>query len=131
MPGKLSFISVGQGGVWGLTPQNQVCTPGELTLCVYQTCPKVLYREGTYDLPGEGEGTDWTGVDGMMVWLACGEGVVWAASAGGQVWKRENFPTVVVKHFTVVITIHYRCLYFTTVIYTSVMSPSLPCCPLH
>ena len=49
-----------------------------------------MYRDGTYDLPGDAEGTGWSKVDGMMVWVASGEGVVWGVSANGELWYRAG-----------------------------------------
>ena len=71
--GRLSHISVGQAGVWAISPRNEV-----------------MYRDQTYDLAGEGEGTGWTKVDGMMVWLSSGENIVWAVSADGSLWYRAG-----------------------------------------
>jgi hypothetical protein len=47
-----------------------------------------MYRDGTLELPGEAEGTGWSKVDGLMVWLSSGEGMVWAGSANGELWYR-------------------------------------------
>ena len=51
---------------------------------------QVMYRDGTFDLPGDAEGTGWSKVDGMMVWVSSGEGMVWAASANGDLWYRAG-----------------------------------------
>jgi len=71
--GKLKHISVGQAGIWGVSPKNEV-----------------MFRDGTYDLPGEGEGNGWTKVDGMMVWVASGTDIVWGLSENGELWYRAG-----------------------------------------
>ena len=71
--GRLSHISVGRAGVWGISPKNEV-----------------MYRDGTYDLPGDADGSGWSKVDGMMVWLSSGHNIVWAASANGALWYRAG-----------------------------------------
>ena len=49
-----------------------------------------MYRDGTFDLPGDAEGTGWSKVDGMMVSIASGDGNVWAVSANGEMWYRAG-----------------------------------------
>lgn len=71
--GRLSHITVGQAGVWGISPKNEV-----------------MYRDQTYDLPGDAEGSGWSKVDGMMVWLRSGENIVWGVSAIGELWYRAG-----------------------------------------
>ena len=72
--GRLRQISVGQAGVWGLSPRNEV-----------------MVRDGTYDLPGEAEGSGWTKVDGMMSRVSSGDqGMVWGVSEDGSLWYRAN-----------------------------------------
>merc|ERR1711962_32344 len=71
--GRLGFISVGPAGIWGISPKNEV-----------------MYRDGTYDLPGDAEGTGWSKVDGMMVWLSSGQNIVWGISANGEMWYRAG-----------------------------------------
>jgi len=71
--GRLASISVGQAGVWGISPKNEV-----------------MYRDGTFDLPGDAEGSGWTKVDGMMVWIASCSGIVWAVSSNGELWYRAG-----------------------------------------
>ena len=45
---------------------------------------QVMYRDQTYDLPGDAEGSGWSKVDGMMVWLRSGDKIVWGVSANGE-----------------------------------------------
>lgn len=72
--GRLQHVSVGQAGIWGISPKNEV-----------------MFRDGTYDLPGEAEGSGgWTKVDGMMVWLSSGVNIVWGVSANGELWYRAG-----------------------------------------
>ena len=71
--GRLSHITVGQSGVWGLSPKHEV-----------------IFRDGTYGLPGDADGSGWTKVDGMMTWLSSGENIVWAVSANGALWYRAG-----------------------------------------
>ena len=63
-----------------------------------------MYRDGTFDLPGDAEGSGWTKVsllqlstsllsckvDGMMVWIASCLGIVWAVSSSGELWYRAG-----------------------------------------
>ena len=49
-----------------------------------------MYRDQTYDLTGDAEGTGWTKVDGMMVWLRSGEKMLWGVSAIGELWYRAG-----------------------------------------
>ena len=49
-----------------------------------------MYRDQTYDLPGDAEGSGWSKVDGMMVWLRSGENIVWGVSANGELWYRAG-----------------------------------------
>ena len=51
---------------------------------------QVMCRDQTYGLPGEGDGSGWTKVDGMMVWLSSGQNIVWALSANGALWYRAG-----------------------------------------
>ena len=51
---------------------------------------KVMYRDQTYGLPGDAEGSGWSKVDGMMVWLRSGDKIVWGVSANGEVWYRAG-----------------------------------------
>ena len=51
---------------------------------------QVMFRDGTYGLPGDADGSGWTKVDGMMVWLSSGENIVWAVSANGTLWYRAG-----------------------------------------
>ena len=51
---------------------------------------QVMFRDGTYDLPGDADGSGWTKVDGMMTWLSSGENIVWAVSANGALWYRAG-----------------------------------------
>jgi len=71
--GKLKHITVGQAGIWGISPKNEV-----------------MYRDGTYDLPGEADGSGWTKVDGMMKWVASGTNIVWGLSENGELWYRAG-----------------------------------------
>ena len=75
--GRLKEISVGLGGVWGLSPSSEV-----------------MYRDGTWLLAGEGEGTGWTKVDGVMQAIWSCEGGVWAVSEDGALWLRRNVSQV-------------------------------------
>jgi len=49
-----------------------------------------MLRDGTYDLPGDGEGNGWSKVDGMMVWISSGENIVWGLSENGELWYRAG-----------------------------------------
>ena len=77
-----------------------------------------MYRDGTFDLPGDAEGSGWSKVrliysrysleqgeddifqvssfivssqvDGMMVWISSCDGIVWALSANGDLWYRAG-----------------------------------------
>ena len=71
--GRLRTVSVGMAGVWGLSPRNEV-----------------LYRDGTFQLAGEGEGSGWTKVEGMMKAIWSGDGVVWAVCEDGGLWYRPH-----------------------------------------
>jgi len=71
--GKLKQISVGQSGIWGVSPKNEV-----------------MYRDGTFDLPGEAEGNGWTKVDGIMTWVASGTNIIWGLSENGELWYRAG-----------------------------------------
>ena len=71
--GRLRTVSVGLAGVWGLSPRNEV-----------------LYRDGTFQLAGEGEGSGWTKVEGMMKAIWSGEGTVWAVCEDGGLWYRPH-----------------------------------------
>jgi len=71
--GRLTHISVGSSGVWGISPKNEV-----------------MYRDQTYGLPGEGEGSGWTKVDGYMVDISSADNCVWAVSANGELWYRAG-----------------------------------------
>jgi len=71
--GRLCQISVGQAGVWGVSPRNEV-----------------MFRDGTWDLPGEAEGTGWTKVDGLVRSVSVGSEQVWAVSEDGALWSREG-----------------------------------------
>merc|ERR1719244_2534975 len=73
--GRLSHITVGQAGVWGISPKNEV-----------------MYRDQTYDLPGDAEGTGWTKVDeeGGCLWgvespdsATCKKGAGWQDITAG------------------------------------------------
>ena len=52
-----------------------------------------MYRDQTFDLPGDAEGSGWTKVDGMMTWLSSGENIVWGVSANGELWYRAGIDT--------------------------------------
>ena len=71
--GRLREISVGLAGVWGLSPSNEV-----------------MYRDGTWNLAGEGEGSGWSKVEGVMARLWSCEGTLWAVSEDGGLWYRQN-----------------------------------------
>ena len=71
--GRLKEISVGLAGVWGLSPSNEV-----------------MYRDGTWHLPGEAEGSGWTKVDGVMQTIWSSDGGLWAVSQDGGLWYRHN-----------------------------------------
>jgi len=71
--GRLTHISVGNSGIWGISPKNEV-----------------MYRDQTYGLPGEGEGSGWTKVDGFMVDINSGENCVTGVSANGELWYRAG-----------------------------------------
>ncbi|XP_023329325.1 tectonin beta-propeller repeat-containing protein 1 [Eurytemora carolleeae] len=71
--GRLSHISVGGSGVWGISPKNEV-----------------MYRDQTYGLPGDGEGSGWTKVDGMLVSVCSSNDGVWGVSANGELWFRAG-----------------------------------------
>ena len=71
--GRLKEISVGLAGVWGLSPSNEV-----------------MYRDGTWHLPGEAEGSGWTKVDGVMQTIWSCDGGLWAVSQDGGLWYRHN-----------------------------------------
>ena len=47
-----------------------------------------MYRDQTFALPGEAEGTSWSKIDGMMVWVASGVDIVWGVSENGDLWYR-------------------------------------------
>lgn len=72
--GRLRSVSVGMSGVWGVSPKNEV-----------------MVRDGTWELPGEAEGSGWSKVDGMMVSVSSGAGgMVWGVSEDGGLWYRSN-----------------------------------------
>jgi len=71
--GRLQHISVGHSGVWGVSPSHEV-----------------MYRDGTYSLPGEAEGTGWSKVDGMMVMVDSREDIVWGLTQDGELWYRAG-----------------------------------------
>jgi len=71
--GRLGHITVGMCGVWGISPKNEV-----------------MYRDQTFGLTGEGEGSSWTRVDGYMVYLSSGDNCVWGVSANGELWYRAG-----------------------------------------